>query len=66
MCLAGQAKIVVVLHPEEVENAAAQKVAAITGIESLGGGAKVLLCCAALRCQIQITLRCADLCCVAL
>ena len=37
----GHAKIVVVLHPEEVENAAAQKVAAITGIQSLGGGAKV-------------------------
>lgn len=29
------------LHPEDQENAAEQKVAAITGIEALGGGAKV-------------------------
>ena len=37
----GHARIVVMLHPEDQENAAEQKVAAITGIESLGGGAKV-------------------------
>ena len=39
--LAGRAKIVVMLHPEGEESAAEQKVAAITGIETLGGGAKV-------------------------
>ncbi|KAL3146236.1 hypothetical protein ABBQ32_002939 [Trebouxia sp. C0010 RCD-2024] len=39
----GQAGIVVMLHPEDEEGAAEQKVAAITGIEALGGGAKVTL-----------------------
>lgn len=29
------------LHPEDSEGAAQRKVAAITGIEALGGGAKV-------------------------
>ena len=29
------------LHPEDQQNAAEQKLAAITGIETLGGGAKV-------------------------
>ena len=29
------------LHPEDQESAAEEKVAAITGIEALGGGAKV-------------------------
>ena len=38
---AGRAGIVVMLHPEDQDNAAEQKVAAITGIETLGGGAKV-------------------------
>lgn len=37
----GRAGIVVMLHPEDQDNAAEQKVAAITGIETLGGGAKV-------------------------
>ncbi len=44
MMFAGRAKIVVMLHPEDAEGAAQRKVAAITGIESLGGGAKVSLC----------------------
>ena len=43
---AGRAKIVVMLHPEDGEGAAERKVAAMTGIGALGGGAKVgkLLC----------------------
>lgn len=41
MLSAGRAKVVVMLHPEGEESAAEQKVATITGIETLGGGAKV-------------------------
>ena len=33
------------LHPEDSEGAAQRKVAAITGIEALGGGAKVCMQC---------------------
>ncbi|KAL0031396.1 hypothetical protein WJX79_008726 [Trebouxia sp. C0005] len=37
---AGRARIIVMLHPEDEEGAAERKVAAMTGIEALGGGAK--------------------------
>ncbi|KAL0038546.1 hypothetical protein WJX77_010122 [Trebouxia sp. C0004] len=37
---AGRARIIVMLHPEDEEGAAQRKVAAMTGIEALGGGAK--------------------------
>ncbi len=40
-CVAGRARIIVMLHPEDEEGAAQRKVAAMTGIEALGGGAKV-------------------------
>lgn len=44
------------LHPEDEDSAAEQKVAAITGIEALGGGAKVtktpLALCWRLACEI--------------
>ena len=39
--VAGHAGIIVMLHPEDEEGAAQRKVAAMTGIEALGGGAKV-------------------------
>ena len=39
--VAGRARIIVMLHPEDEEGAAQRKVAAMTGIEALGGGAKV-------------------------
>ena len=40
-CVAGRARIIVMLHPEDEEGAAQRQVAAMTGIEALGGGAKV-------------------------
>lgn len=40
---AGHAKVIVVLHPEDDEGAAERKIAAVVGIQALGGGAKVCL-----------------------